>query len=122
MDEIEQVMAMIGAAAGTASSYTENLADVSQDARRRADDTAVRAIVESLVTATAEMQQNNQSLEARLSASKQEIDQLQENLETVRTESLTDPLTTLANRKSFDDALCARSPTRTRATRGSRCC
>ena len=35
----------------------------------------------------------------RLNASKQEINQLQENLEAVRTESLTDPLTTLANRK-----------------------
>jgi diguanylate cyclase len=105
MDEIEQVMAMIGAAAGTASSYTENLANVSQKLGVDADDPTVRAIVESLVTATAEMQQNNQALEARLSASKQEIDQLQENLETVRTESLTDPLTTLANRKSFDDAL-----------------
>ena len=105
MDEIEQVMAMIGAAAGTASSYTENLANVSQKLGADPDDPAVRSIVESLVTATAEMQQNNQALEARLSASKQEIDQLQENLETVRTESLTDPLTTLANRKSFDDAL-----------------
>jgi diguanylate cyclase len=105
MDEIEQVMAMIGAAAGTASHYTENLANVSQKLGADADDPAVRAIVESLVTATAEMQQNNQALEARLSASKQEIDQLQENLDTVRTESLTDPLTTLANRKSFDEAL-----------------
>jgi diguanylate cyclase len=105
MDEIEQVMAMIGAAAGTASSYTENLATVSKNLGADPDDPTVRAIVESLVTATAEMQQNNQALEARLSASKQEIDQLQEHLETVRTESLTDPLTTLANRKSFDDAL-----------------
>ena len=51
------------------------------------------------------MEQNNQTLEARLKASKQEIDQLQENLETVRTESLTDPLTSLANRKYFDDTL-----------------
>ena len=39
------------------------------------------------------MRQNNLALEARLTASKQEINQLQENLETVRTESLTDPLT-----------------------------
>jgi diguanylate cyclase len=105
MDEIEQVMAMIGAAAGSASSYTQNLAHVSQNLGGDTDDAGVRSIVESLVTATKEMEQNNQALEARLSASKQEIDQLQENLETVRTESLTDPLTSLANRKSFDDAL-----------------
>src|SRR5262249_18448575 len=45
------------------------------------------------------------ALEARLSVSKQETNQLQENLEVVRSESLTDPLTTLANRKSFDDTL-----------------
>ena len=70
-----------------------------------ADEPAVRAIVESLVRATKEMERNNQALEARLSASKQEINQLQENLEAVRTESLTDPLTSLANRKYFDDAL-----------------
>src|SRR5262249_41636180 len=47
------------------------------------------------------------ALEARLKTSKQEIAQLQQNLETVRTESLTDPLTTLANRKYFDEALAS---------------
>jgi diguanylate cyclase len=105
MDEIEQVMAMIGAAAGTASNYTQNLANASETLGASGDDSTMRAIVESLVQATRDMQQNNQALEARLSASKQEINQLQENLEAVRTESLTDPLTTLANRKSFDEAL-----------------
>ena len=105
MGEIEQVMAMIGAAAGTASSYTENLANVTQKLGGAADDASVRAIVESLVQATKEVQQNNRALEERLSASKKEINQLQENLEVVRNESLTDPLTQLANRKFFDDAL-----------------
>jgi diguanylate cyclase len=105
MGEIEQVMAMIGAAAGTASSYTENLATVTQKLGGAADDASVRAIVESLVQATKEVQQNNRALEERLSASKKEINQLQENLEVVRNESLTDPLTQLANRKFFDDAL-----------------
>ena len=51
------------------------------------------------------MKQNNQALEQRLNASKEEINQLQENLEVVRTESLTDPLTCLANRKHFDESL-----------------
>src|SRR3954468_11194148 len=103
--EIEQVMAMIGAAAGNATTYSENLATVTQSLGAAADEPAVRAIVESLVKATKEMERNNLALEERLSASKQEINQLQENLEVVRTESLTDPLTTLANRKYFDDAL-----------------
>jgi diguanylate cyclase len=105
MGEIEQVMAMIGAAAGSASSYGESLAAVSQRLGLAADEPAVRAILEGLVQATTEMQRNNQALEARLSASKQEITELQRNLEAVRSESLTDPLTSLANRKYFDEAL-----------------
>jgi diguanylate cyclase len=104
-DEIEQVMAMIEAAAGSATSYTESLADVSQQLGVAKDREGLRAIVESLVNTAREMEQSNQALEARLSASKQEINQLQEILETVRNESLTDPLTTLANRKYFDQAL-----------------
>src|SRR5205085_5173601 len=51
------------------------------------------------------MEKNNHRLEESLKASKQEISQLQVNLEAVRTESLTDPLTSLANRKYFDSAL-----------------
>jgi diguanylate cyclase len=103
-DEIEQVMAMIEAAAGSATSYTESLADMSQQLGS-AKGEGLRTIVESLVHTAKEMKESNQALEARLSASKQEIHQLQENLEVVRHESLTDPLTTLANRKYFDQAL-----------------
>jgi diguanylate cyclase len=65
----------------------------------------LRVIVESLVATATEMKQSNQALEQRLNASREEINQLQENLEVVRTESLTDPLTGLANRKNFDTQL-----------------
>lgn len=105
MDEIEQVMAMVDAAVGTASNYSESLAGVSRDLTGSADREGLRGIVESLVQAAKEMEQANHALEARLSASKQEITQLQENLEVVRTESLTDPLTSLSNRKYFDQTL-----------------
>jgi len=103
MGEIEQVMSMIDAAAGSASKHTESLADVSSQLGRAKDRDGLRTIIESLVETAKEMEDNNQSLEARLNASKQEISQLQENLEAVRTESLTDPLTSLANRKFFED-------------------
>ncbi|MEA2991940.1 MAG: diguanylate cyclase [Alphaproteobacteria bacterium] len=104
-DEIDQVMAMIEVAAGSATNYTESLADVSQQLGSTRDREGLRAIVESLVHTAKEMEQSNQTLEARLSASKEEINQLQHVLETVRHENLTDPLTTLANRKYFDQAL-----------------
>lgn len=105
VDEIEQVMAMIGAAAGNASNYSENLADVSQKLGGAADESAIRAIVETLIETAKEMEKNNQALEAQLKASTREIIQLQQDLEAVRNESLTDPLTTLANRKYLDSSL-----------------
>ena len=104
-DEISQVMAMIDAAAGSASNYSESLADMSQKISTTNDREGLRSIVESLVETSNEMQVTNTSLEQKLTASKQEINQLQTNLETVRVESLTDPMTQLANRKLFDEAL-----------------
>jgi diguanylate cyclase len=105
MDEINQVMAMVDTAVGTASSYNESLADMSSKLGNTKDRDGVRAIIESLVQTASEMQNNNNKLEARLNASRQEISQLQQNLETVRNESLTDPLTGLSNRKHFDHAI-----------------
>src|SRR5688500_14391440 len=105
VDEIEQVMSMIDAAVGSASQYTESLAHATQDLGSAKDREGLRAIVETLGRATRDMEENNTRLENSLKASKQEINQLQVNLETVRNESLTDPLTSLANRKYFDQAL-----------------
>ena len=48
------------------------------------------------------MELSNKKLESRLTVSRQETEQLQQNLEIVRTESLTDPLAALANRKFFN--------------------
>ena len=105
MDEINQVMAMVDTAVGSASSYHESLADMTTKLGSAKDRDGIRSIIESLVQTASEMQNNNNKLEERLNASRQEISQLQENLETVRHESLTDPLTSLANRKHFDTSI-----------------
>src|SRR6476620_7901026 len=89
MDEINQVMAMIDAAAGSANSYTESLTSVTDKLASTRDRESLRVIVESLVATANEMKQNNYALEQRLSASKEEISQLQESLEAVRNASLT---------------------------------
>jgi diguanylate cyclase len=105
VDEINQVMAMMDAAVGSASTYTESLTSASDKLGTAKDREGLRAIIEGLVAAANEMQANNHALEERLNASKEEINQLQENLAVVRTESLTDPLTLLSNRKHFDERL-----------------
>jgi diguanylate cyclase len=105
VDEIDQVMSMIDVAVGSATHYTESLAHATQSLGTTKDRDGLRSIVETLVRATRDMEVNNSRLEQSLKASKQEINQLQVNLEAVRHESLTDPLTSLANRKYFDQTL-----------------
>jgi diguanylate cyclase len=105
LDEIKQVLDMIDAASGTASSYSESLAEATEKLQGTPDGTTMRAIIERLVAGAKEMEVNNKKLEESLLASRQEIEQLQQNLDMVRIESLTDPLTGLANRKFFDAEL-----------------
>jgi diguanylate cyclase len=103
--EIEQVMAMIDASIGTADDYSKSLSGATAGMTTDGDREQVRMIVESLVSATREVETKNHVMQQRLKDSRQEIRELQENLEVVRTESLTDPLTTLSNRKFFDNAI-----------------
>ncbi len=107
LDEIKQVLAMIDAASGSATSYSESLADASEKLAGASDRETLRLVIERLIDGAREMEINNKKLENSLSASKQEIEQLQQNLATVRIESLTDPLTSLSNRKCFDAAVAA---------------
>jgi diguanylate cyclase len=105
MAQIEKVMSMIDHASGAATQHSQNLADVTTRIGKTTDGAGLRAIVESLVKTAKSMEESNKALENKLKNSKQEITQLHAHLEAVRTESLTDPLTTLANRKCFDAAV-----------------
>ena len=105
LDEIKQVISTIDAAAGSATSYSKRLNLATEKLAQANDGEALRSVIEHLVQGAKEMEFNNKKLETRLAASRQEIEQLQQNLEIVRTEALTDPLTTLSNRKYFDAAL-----------------
>ena len=67
VDEIEQVMAMIDAAADTTTGYTESLVDASQKLGGANDRDGLRAIVESLVSSTREIEETNSSLEGACS-------------------------------------------------------
>ena len=71
------------------------------------DGAGLRSIVESLVKTAKSMEESNKALESKLKNSKQEINDLHAHLQAVHTESLTDPLTTLANRKHFDACVTA---------------
>ena len=104
-DEIEQVMTTLAAAEGSASNYSANLARVSSRLGTARDREGVRVLVESLAAATKEMATTNVKLQDQMQAMWEEVAQLRRELETARTESLTDALTSLGNRKLFDAAL-----------------
>ena len=103
--EIDDVMKLISEALGSTSAFGTRLEGASERLADARDQASVRAVIETLIESTREMQQQNASLETRLAASKVEINNLQHSLEAIRAESLTDPLTSLGNRKYFDRAL-----------------
>ncbi len=105
ISEIDDVMTLINEAVGSTASYSQNLAVATEKLATANDGASVRAVADSLIKSTREMEEHNRSLEARLAASRVEINTLQTSLEAIRAESLTDPLTSLGNRKYFDRAL-----------------
>jgi diguanylate cyclase len=103
--EIDDVMTLITEALGMSANYDASLSGASQKLSLAQKPDQIKAIVESLVKSTREMRDTNKALEDRLSLSKAEISNLQHSLEAIRTESLTDPLTGLGNRKYFDRSI-----------------
>ena len=100
--EIDDVMMLLTDALSMSSSYDASLDGASRKLSAANTREQVQAIVESLVKSTREMRDTNKVLEERLLLSKSEISNLQQSLEAIRAESLTDPLTGLGNRKYFD--------------------
>jgi diguanylate cyclase len=65
----------------------------------------MKALAERLLAETRRMQHTNRDLEHKLDASREDIAALQRDLDDVRRESMLDPLTKIANRKSFDEGI-----------------
>jgi len=62
-------------------------------------------LVNGLLAATRDMEERTKSLEGELQRSSEQVHDLRSKLDNVRKESLTDPLTNIATRKEFDDAV-----------------
>jgi diguanylate cyclase len=104
-DEVDQIVAMIEAAIGATAQYQNELVDSSRKLALPIDRDTLRIIVESLVFSTKEVERENSSLSASLGLSRKQIEHLQNDLVSIRAESLSDPLTMLSNRKHFDQSL-----------------
>jgi diguanylate cyclase len=103
--QLETITQAIKVAQRASSAYGKTLAGASVELAETHDQDRLQSLVQGLANATRKVQRENGSLERRLEASTTEIRTLREHLEQVRREAMTDALTSLANRKSFDEAL-----------------
>ena len=105
-DVINTVLGKLEAAGREAVDYKNTLSAVTGELGvdgRSPDE--LRKLVDGLLAATHAMEQRTKSLEGELQRSSEQVSDLRSKLDNVRKESLTDPLTNIANRKAFDDAV-----------------
>jgi diguanylate cyclase len=100
--EIDDVVDVLSEALGMTTAYDASLSGAAKELSLAQKADQLKSIVESLLRSTSDMRESNKTLEDRLILAKSEISNLQQSLEAIRAESLTDPLTGLGNRKYFD--------------------
>ena len=103
--ELTSVAEAIQKAKRSNEHYGQTLAGAGRSLDDGVDAEALKRTVETLSTATRRVQRENATLEQKLAASSAEVLRLKEHLEQVRRDATTDALTSLANRKAFDDEL-----------------
>lgn len=102
--ELDSVSRAIESARESSEAYGQELA-IASESLAGEDTGKIKAMVDSLTQATQRVRQENETLESQLADTTAEVGRLKEHLEQVRREAMTDGLTSLANRKSFDEAL-----------------
>lgn len=102
--ELSSVAGAIAEAQRSQAAYGQTLAEADAGLEG-AEGPQVKRLVQSLTRATRKVRDENSALEYRLAASTKEVAKLREHLEQVRRDAMTDALTSLANRKAFDDEL-----------------
>jgi diguanylate cyclase len=109
-NEIGQLLAAIDSTIGSASACSQDFVAINDTLVSAKDRNALVAAVERMARAAGHLQEDRRRLEGQLNASRAEISQLRHELKAIRTASLHDPLTGLANRKSFEQTLQREMP------------
>ncbi len=99
------VMVALETAGKDAASYGKALSSAISELMGDPSPAALRKLMDGLLGATHAMEARTKMLEDELQKSSSEVNELKSKLDDVRKESLTDPLTAIANRKLFELAL-----------------
>ncbi len=87
------------------SEYTKTLEEVGQKISNVKSTKEMEAVLKTVVADTAKIMEYNKKLGAQLDRSTGAMQALREDLERIRQEAMTDGLTGLSNRKSFDEQI-----------------
>lgn len=102
-NEIFQLSEAIEASGESAHGHGLRLQELTHQLHQSADEYPnISTLMENLLTITKSVRQENLKLEKRLAESSDEITDLRRNVESIQQEAMTDPLTGVNNRKSFD--------------------
>lgn len=99
---LNDVLRKLEDASQQANDYGETLSAASGELHAHKSPDDLQKLVGGLITATKTMEERARSLENELQSSSEQVGQLKTQLDNVRREALTDPLTGIANRKAFD--------------------
>ncbi|KKC38877.1 hypothetical protein WH87_07375 [Devosia epidermidihirudinis] len=102
---IDAVHDAIDTAMTSATAYSGSLESATDDLEQALSPESFRALASRLLNETRRMQDTNRALEQQLQSSRDDIAALQRDLDDARRESMLDPLTKIANRKSFDEGM-----------------
>jgi len=104
---LDAVLIKLEAAGKDAGEYGRALSAATGELGGQQAPAAVKGMLDRLLGATQAMEQRTKKLEVELQQSSTEVSELKVQLDSVRKESRTDPLTGIANRKTFDVELQA---------------
>jgi diguanylate cyclase len=104
-DMLTSVLDNVEAAGRDAEAYGRTLSVASDQLGGNKSPAAVQKLVDGLIDATQVMEARTRVLEDELQRTSLEVTELKAQLDNVRRESLTDPLTSVPNRKAFDSEL-----------------
>jgi len=104
--ELVELANVISASGENAQGHGEQLQRLSTQLRQTADEHPnLGVVLESVLAVTKSVRQENLELEKRLAESSDEVASLRHSVEHIQQEAMTDPLTGVKNRKSFDLAI-----------------
>jgi diguanylate cyclase len=105
LSQMDTVGEALDSAKGEINNYRGTLNGSVDEMELGVGEDRLRAIISDLLASTRNMSRLNGKLSEQLGEAKTEVIELREALESIRTESQIDPVTTLANRMFFDTAL-----------------